>query len=78
MKILLQVEKKMQVTQKMRRLYPKAQYHYLTSQPLTMRMLTKPLHVRQCARVMSSMVTGGMNKSTRGKKALPSMQQGGQ
>ena len=72
MKIPLQVEK-MQVTQKMRRLYHKAQYHYSTSQPQIMRKLAKPLHMRQHTRVTFSMVTGGMNKSARGRKALPSM-----
>ena len=69
MTIPLQVEKKMQVTLKMRRLYHKAQYQYSTSQPPIMRMLAKLLHVRQHARVTFSMVTGRMNKSTRGRKA---------
>ena len=61
MKIPLWVEKKMQVTQKMKRLYHKALCHCLTSQPLTMRTLAKPPRTRQHARVISSMVTGGMN-----------------
>ena len=49
MKIPLQVEKKMQVTRKMRRLYHKAQYHYLTSQPPTMRTAHKAtMHEAAC------------------------------
>ena len=71
MKIPPWVEKKMQVTQKTRRLYDKALCHCLTSQPLTMRMLAKPPHMRLRARVTSSMATGRMNKSARGRKAFP-------
>ena len=66
----------MQVTWKMRRLYHKAQYDYSTSQPLTMRTLAKSLHARWHTRAMFSMVTGGMNKPTRGRKALPSVTRG--
>ena len=77
MKIPLQVEKRMQVTQMMRRLYHKVLCHCSTSWPPTMRTLTRPSHMcLQHARAMSSMVTGRMNKSARGRKALPSMIRG--
>ena len=76
MKMPLWVDKKLQVTWKMRRLYHKAQCHYSTSQPPTMRTLAKPPCTRQHARVMSSMVTGRMNKSARGKEGIAKRNKG--